>query len=64
MNNLEFLQVKVVALAVANAERARAGETLGLPADNTHPSEIAFMLANVILLLKPQEDGTGSRPRS
>lgn len=60
MNDLEFVQVKVVALAVLNAERAKRfyRETLGLPPDNSH-QEMAFMIGDVILLLKPQEEWYG-----
>ncbi len=56
--DLEFVQVKAVALAVSNAERAKRfyGETLGLPNETARESEMAFMLGNVILLLKRQED--------
>ena len=56
-NNLEFVQIKAVALAAVNAERAKRfyGETLGLPPDNLRQMEMAFMIGNVILLLKPQE---------
>ena len=58
-SNLEFVQVKAVALAVSNAERAKLfyGGTLGLPPDKTHP--MGFMIGNVILLLKPQEEWYG-----
>ena len=58
-SDLEFVQVKAVALAVLNAERAKRfyGETLGLPPDNTR--QMAFMIGNVILLLKPQEEWYG-----
>ena len=60
-NDLGFVQVKVVALAVSNAERAARfyGETLGLPADNTHGMQMTFMIGNVILLLKPQAEWYG-----
>lgn len=59
--DLEFVQVKAVALAVSNAERARRfyGETLGLPPDSVHQSETAFMIGNVVLLLKAQNDWYG-----
>ena len=57
-SDLEFVQVKAVALAVLNAERARRfyGETLGLPPETARQLEMAFMIGDVILLLKPQED--------
>ena len=60
-NNLGFVQVKVVALAVSDAERARRfyNETLGLPPDKTHGMQMAFMVGNVILLLKPQAEWYG-----
>lgn len=60
-NDLQFVQVKAVALAVSNAQRARQfyGETLGLPPDNVRHIENAFMIGNVILLLKPQEEWYG-----
>jgi catechol 2,3-dioxygenase-like lactoylglutathione lyase family enzyme len=60
-NDLEFVQVKAVALAVSNAERAKHfyGETLGLPPDNIHHMAMAFMIGNVILLLKSQEEWYG-----
>jgi len=58
-NDLEFVQVKAVALAVSNAQRAKGfyGETLGLPPDNIR--QMGFMIGNVILLLKPQEEWYG-----
>lgn len=58
---LEFVQVKAIALAVSNTQRARRfyAETLGLPPDQSHPTEPAFMMGNVILLLKPQEEWYG-----
>jgi catechol 2,3-dioxygenase-like lactoylglutathione lyase family enzyme len=60
-NDLQFVQVKAVALAVSNAERAKRfyRETLGLPPDNLRGMEMAFMIGNVILLLKPQEEWYG-----
>ncbi len=58
-NDLGFIQVKAVSLAVSNAERAKRfyGETLGLPIDAIR--EMAFMMGNVILLLKPEEEWYG-----
>lgn len=60
-NELEFVQVKAVALAVSNAERAKRfyGETLGLPSDNINHMDMAFRIGNVFLLLKPQEEWYG-----
>jgi len=59
--HLEFVQVKAVSLAVSNAERATRfySETLGLPPDNTRTTDTAFMIGNVILLLKPQDEWYG-----
>jgi len=61
-NALEFVQIKAVSLAVSNAERAKRfyGETLGLPPDDTRPTTLAFMIGNVIVLLKPQEEWYGT----
>ncbi len=58
---LEFLQVKAVALAVSNADRAKRfyRETLGLPPDTVRRMDMAFMIGNVVLLLKPQEEWYG-----
>ena len=52
---LEFVQVKAVSLAVTDAERAKKfyGETLGLPPETANGYPLAFMLGNVIVLLKP-----------
>lgn len=60
-SDLEFVQVKAIALAVSNAERAVRfyGETLGLPRDNIRQIDGAFLIGNVILLLKPQEEWYG-----
>ena len=60
-NEMEFVQVKAVALAVSNAERAKRfyGETLGLPSDNIRHMDMAFMIGGVFLLLKPQEEWYG-----
>ncbi len=57
-NDLEFVQVKAVTVAVLNAERAKRfyRETLGLPPETARPLNMAFMIGDVILLLKPQED--------
>ncbi len=61
LNDLEFVQVKAVALAVEDADRAKHfyGETLGLPPDNIRKLAMAFMIGNVVLLLKPQEEWYG-----
>jgi catechol 2,3-dioxygenase-like lactoylglutathione lyase family enzyme len=58
MNDLEFVQVKAIALAVSDAGRARRfyAETLGLPPETTRALEMAYLIGNVILLLKPQKD--------
>ncbi|HKI69877.1 MAG TPA: VOC family protein [Verrucomicrobiae bacterium] len=62
LSDLEFIQVKAVALAVSNAERAKRfyRETLGLPPDNIRQMDMAFMIGDVILLLKPQEEWYGN----
>ncbi len=58
-SGLELVQLKAVALAVSDAERAKRfyGGTLGLAPDNTH--QMAFMVGNVILLLKSQDEWYG-----
>lgn len=60
-NDLGFVQVKAVALAVENPERAMRfyNETLGLAPSKGHPSGTAFMIGDVILLLKPVEEWYG-----
>jgi len=60
-NDLDFVQVKAIALAVQDAERAKRfyGKTLGLPPDTIRRLEMAYMIGDVILLLKPQEDWYG-----
>lgn len=59
--DLEFVQVKAVALAVVDPQRAMRfyGETLGLSSENSRDLEMAFMIGNVILLLKPQGEWYG-----
>lgn len=49
-----FKQVKVVALAVSNAERARRfyGETLALPPAYEGGEQVGFQLGDAILMLK------------
>jgi catechol 2,3-dioxygenase-like lactoylglutathione lyase family enzyme len=56
-----FVQVKAIALAVSDAERAKRfyGETLGLPPASDPEMGLAFMLGDVYLLLKLQEDWYG-----
>jgi catechol 2,3-dioxygenase-like lactoylglutathione lyase family enzyme len=60
-NDLGFVQVKAVALAVTDAARARRfyQETLGLPPENRRQMDLAFTIGNVILLLKPAEEWYG-----
>lgn len=60
-NDLEFVQVKALALAVRDAERANRfySETLGLPPDNIRHMNMAFIIGNVFLLLKPQSEWYG-----
>jgi len=60
-NDLGFVQVKAVALAVENAERARRfyQETLGLSPAKDHQKEMAFLIGDVFLLLKPIEEWYG-----
>lgn len=58
-NDLGFVQVKAVALAVTDAARAKRfyQETLGLPPESQ--MDMAFMIGEVILLLKPEEEWYG-----
>ncbi len=58
IDGLDFVQVKAVALAVSDADRAKRfyGETLGLPIDSEHEMEMAFLIGRTVLLLKRQED--------
>lgn len=60
-NDLEFLQVRAVSIAVSDSERAKRfyGETLGLPPESTRHMDMAYMIGEVILLLKPQEEWYG-----
>jgi catechol 2,3-dioxygenase-like lactoylglutathione lyase family enzyme len=60
-NELGFVQVKAVALAVEKPERAMHfyKETLGLSPAKDHPSGTAFLIGEVILLLKPVEEWYG-----
>jgi len=60
-NDLEFVQVKALSLAVTDPERARRfyKETLGLAPESVRQMDMAFMIGNVILLLKPQEEWYG-----
>lgn len=56
-----FVQVKAIALAVSDLGRAKRfyGETLGFPAETAHQMDNAFLMDNVILLLKPTEEWYG-----
>lgn len=58
---MEFIQIRAVSLAVTDAERAKRfyGETLGLPPESERQMDMAYMIGEVILLLKPQEDWYG-----
>jgi catechol 2,3-dioxygenase-like lactoylglutathione lyase family enzyme len=62
VKDLDFVQVKAVALAVSDAERAKRfyKETLGLPPDTIRNIDMAVMIGSVILLLKPQEEWYGT----
>jgi predicted enzyme related to lactoylglutathione lyase len=59
--DLEFIQVRAVSLAVTDAERAKRfyGETLGLPPESERQMDMAYLIGEVILLLKPQEEWYG-----
>jgi catechol 2,3-dioxygenase-like lactoylglutathione lyase family enzyme len=59
MNELEFLQIRAVSLAVVDASRARQfyAETLGLEADDN--IDLAFKIGEVLILLKPEEEWYG-----
>ena len=59
MNELEFLQIRAVSLAVVDASRARQfyAETLGLEADDN--IDLAFKIGEVLLLSKPEEEWYG-----
>lgn len=58
MSDLQFVQVKAIALSVLNVERAQRfyGETLGLARESGRELDAAYLIGNVILLLKPHED--------
>ncbi len=60
-DNLEFIQIRAVSIAVTDAERAKRfyGETLGLPPESERKMDMAYMIGEVILLLKPQEEWYG-----
>lgn len=64
MNALGFRQLKVVALAVDDPERARRfyGETLGLEPAYEGKRQVGYRFANVIVMLKPTSDGWYARP--
>jgi len=57
MNELEFLQIRAVSLAVVDASRARQfyAETLGLKADDN--IDLAFKIGEVLLLLSLKKSG-------
>jgi catechol 2,3-dioxygenase-like lactoylglutathione lyase family enzyme len=59
--DLEFVQVKAISLAVTDAERAVRfyKETLGLPPESIRQMDMAFMIGDVILLLKPEAEWYG-----
>ncbi len=60
-SDLEFIQVRAVSIAVSDTERAKRfyGETLGLPPERERKMDMAYMIGEVILLLKPQEEWYG-----
>jgi predicted enzyme related to lactoylglutathione lyase len=60
-SDLEFIQIRAVSLAVSDAERAKRfyGETLGLPRESIRQMDMAYMIGEVILLLKPEEEWYG-----
>jgi len=60
-SDLEFVQVKAVALAVSDPERARRfyGETLGLSTEDVSDLGVTFVIGNVYLLLKSEADWYG-----
>lgn len=60
-DDIGFVQVKAISLAVTDAERAKRfyQETLGLPPENVRQMDMAFMIGDVILLLKPEEEWYG-----
>lgn len=61
IDDLKFIQIRAVSLAVSDAERAKRfyGETLGLPPESVRNMDMAYMIGEVILLLKPQEEWYG-----
>ena len=58
---MEFIQFRAVSIAVSDAERAKRfyGETLGLPPESDRKMDMAYMIGEVILLLKPHEEWYG-----
>ncbi len=64
MSKLGFQEVKAVALAVEDLERAQRfyGKTLDLAPAFEGESQIGFKLGNAIVLLKPVGDGWYARP--
>ncbi len=59
--NLGFIRVKGVALAVSDEDRANEfyGKTLGLPPAIMNGEKMGYELENTILMLKPQADWYG-----
>lgn len=64
MNALGFQRLKVVALAVDDLARAEEfyRDTLGLPPAFEGKRQVGFTLGNVIIMLKPVQDGWYARP--
>jgi predicted enzyme related to lactoylglutathione lyase len=60
-NNLGFVQVKAISLAVTDAVRAKHfyKEVLGLQPESVRQMDMAFMVGDVILLLKPEVEWYG-----
>ena len=60
-NDLGFVQVKAISLAVTDAARAKRfyQETLGLPTESVRGMDMAFIIGDVVLLLKPVEEWYG-----
>ncbi|MBI2567770.1 MAG: VOC family protein [Candidatus Schekmanbacteria bacterium] len=64
MSALGFQQLKVVALAVADVDRARRfyGETLELPPAFEGGRQVGYALGDAIVMLKPVGDGWYGQP--
>ncbi len=60
-DKLNFIQVKAVSLAVSDAQRAKHFylETLGLPPETTRGIDLAFLIGDVVILLKPEDEWYG-----